>query len=168
MTSSRIEAGTMVPLGRPYLEAASVFEEGGFFGEGDDGLGEGGGASDVFGDDATALLLRGIAAYTVSSGAGSSTGFVLTGTVWMDATIDFVVTLAGSAGSSCFLASSSLSANKSSSSPSEASPEAVFSSLDMVLTIDLINCRWIDRLIVLLVNSIQCNSIQFAFAFFYV
>jgi len=133
MMSSRIDDGTMVPLGRPYLEAASVFDE-------DDGLGDGGGASDVFGDDGTALLLRGIAAYTVSSRAGSLTGSVLTGTVWMAATMDFVVTLDDFAGFSCFLSSSSLSANKSSSSSSEASPKAFFSSLDMMLTI---NCRWI-------------------------
>jgi len=165
-TSSRIVSGMWVPVGSPYLAAlaSSEVEALGLFGMvffemGDDAdrTGDGG---EAFGDDGEAFL-RGMEAYTVLTSAGfdwvsssscftAASGFVvvLTATGGLDsvliaATMD-LVTRVGVVGvfSSFSVFSSSLSANKSSSS-SELSAEAsaLFSSLGMVesrTTVDIL------------------------------
>lgn len=147
----------MVSLGRPYLAAAAALAEASdglptvFFGMGDETFGgeDGAGAG---GDDGAAFL-RGMDANTSGFGVafscftatgaacGSTFGVsgVETGSVLMAATNDFVIWVEDFLGTSSVLAfSSSLSANKSSSSSlSAGGAETSFSSVDMVKGVDV-------------------------------
>lgn len=156
--SSRIEDGMIVSLGRPYLAAAVELTgaSGGlltvFFGMGDDTFGGDDGAG-AGGDDG-AVFLRGMDAYGVAGVGATVSCFTATGTtgdssfgvsgveigsVLMAATIDFVIWDGDFLDSSSGLAfSSSLSANKSSSSSlSAGGAVASFTSLDMLNEIGL-------------------------------